>query len=262
MQELQTLARARDLRVIEDVAQADGGTYRDRRLGSLGDVGCYSLQFNKVITCGEGGVIVTADETIHQRALMLQDTVGGPRNHVPQEDALFGMNYRMTELAGAVALVQLGRLDGLIETMRTRQRALKEGMADALSRAGGQFRLLADAAGEAAIALIFFMPTVDLAQRAIQALKAENISASALYEPDRVDYHVYAHWAPILAQRSWAPQGGPWRWGEPVTYSPDMCPRTLDLLGRAVHLNVNPLFTDDDIAETVAGLNKVLHALA
>ena len=47
-----------------------------------------------------------------------------------------------------------------------------------------------------------------------------------------------------------------------MNYTADMCPRTLDLLSRAVHLNVNPLFTDDDIAETVAGLNKVLTALA
>jgi 8-amino-3,8-dideoxy-alpha-D-manno-octulosonate transaminase len=262
MEELRALAQARDLRLIEDVAQADGGSYRGRRLGSLGDVGCYSLQFNKVITCGEGGVVVTSDETIHQRTLMLQDTVGGPRNDIPAEDTQLGMNFRMTELAGAVALVQLGRLDGLIETMRTRKRVLKDGMADALARAGGKFRHLSDPAGDAGIALIFFMPTVDLARRAIRALKAENIGASALYDPDHVDYHVYAHWAPILAQRSWAPRGGPWRWGEPVTYSPDMCPHTLDLLGRAVHLNVNPLFTDEDIAETIVGLNKVLKALA
>jgi 8-amino-3,8-dideoxy-alpha-D-manno-octulosonate transaminase len=193
---------------------------------------------------------------------MLQDTVGGPRNDIPAEDTQLGMNFRMTELAGAVALVQLGRLDGLIETMRTRKRVLKDGMADALARAGGKFRHLSDPAGDAGIALIFFMPTVDLARRAIRALKAENIGASALYDPDHVDYHVYAHWAPILAQRSWAPRGGPWRWGEPVTYSPDMCPHTLDLLGRAVHLNVNPLFTDEDIAETIVGLNKVLKALA
>jgi 8-amino-3,8-dideoxy-alpha-D-manno-octulosonate transaminase len=158
--------------------------------------------------------------------------------------------------------VQLGRLDALLETMRTRKRALKEGMADALARAGGQFRTLADPAGDTGIALIFFMPTVDLAQRAIQALKAEQIGASALYDPDRVDYHVYAHWAPILAQRPWSAQGGPWRWGEPVNYTADMCPRSLDLLGRAVHLNVNPLFTDEDIEETVTGLNKVLRALA
>ena len=262
MEELQALARARDLRVIEDVAQADGASYRGRRLGTLGDVGCFSLQFNKIITCGEGGVVVTSDEAIHKRALMLQDTVGGVRNKIPAEDTLVGMNFRMTELAGAVALVQLGRLDGLLEAMRSRKRILKEGMADALVRAGGQFRTLSDPAGDAAIALIFFLPTRDLAQRAIRALKAENIGASALYDPDHVDYHVFAHWAPILAQRTWAPEGGPWRWSEPVTYSADMCPRTLDLLGRAVHLDVNPLFTDDDIAETVVGLNKVLNALA
>jgi 8-amino-3,8-dideoxy-alpha-D-manno-octulosonate transaminase len=262
MDELQALARARGLRLIEDVAQSDGGSHRGRRLGSLSDVGCFSLQFNKVITCGEGGVIITADETIRERALMLQDTVGGPRNQIPQEQSLLGMNFRMTELSGAVALVQLGRLDGLLETMRARKRVLKEGIADALARAGGQFRTLADSAGDTGIALIFFLPTVDLAQRAIQALKAEQIGASALYDPDRVDYHVYAHWTPMLAQRPWSAQGGPWRWGEPVNYTPDMCPRTLDLLGRAVHLNVNPLFTDEDIAETVTGLNKVLHALA
>jgi 8-amino-3,8-dideoxy-alpha-D-manno-octulosonate transaminase len=262
MAELQSLAQTRGLRLIEDVAQSDGGSYRSRRLGSLGDAGCFSFQFNKVITCGEGGVVITADETIHQRALMLQDTVGGPRNNIPQEESLLGMNFRMTELSGAVALVQLGRLDALLETMRTRKRALKEGMADTLTRAGGQFRTLADPAGDTGIALIFFMPTVELAQRAIQALKAEQIGASALYDPDRVDYHVYAHWAPILAQRPWSAQGGPWRWGEPVKYTADMCPRSLDLLGRAVHLNVNPLFTDEDIAETVTGLNKVLRALA
>src|SRR5262249_4501246 len=199
---------------------------------------------------------------IHQRALMLQDTTGSTRNHILEEDALLGMNFRMTELAGAVSLVQLGRLEGLLETMRARKRALKEGMADALASAGGQFRVISDPEGDTGIALIFFMPTVDLAQRAIRALKAENISASALYEPDRIDYHVYAHWAPILAQRAWSAQGGPWRWGDPVTYTPDMCPSTLDQLGRAVHLNVNPLFTDQDIAETIVGLNKVLRAMA
>ena len=129
------------------------------------------------------------------------------------------MNFRMTELSGAVALVQLGRLDGLMETMRTRKVGLKEGISQALARAGGEFRTLADPAGDTAIALIFFMPTVELAQRAIAALKAEQIGASALYDPDKVDYHVYAHWAPILAQRTWTTQGGPWRWGEPVTYT-------------------------------------------
>lgn len=262
MDELLSLAREGGLRVVEDVAQADGGSYHGRRLGTLGDVGSFSLQFNKIITCGEGGVVITADAGIHDRAVMLHDVIGGLRNELPAEETLFGMNFRMTEICGALALVQLGRLDGLIEAMRSRKVVLEEGITHALARAGGRFRALADPDGDTAIALIFFLPTVELARRAVQALNAERIGASTLYDPDKVDYHVYAHWSPILGQRTWTPAGGPWRWSEPVAYDPDMCPRTLDLLGRAVHLDVNPLFTDEDIEETVVGLNKVLNALA
>jgi dTDP-4-amino-4,6-dideoxygalactose transaminase len=262
MDELLTLAHSRGLRVIEDVAQADGGSYRGRRLGTLGDVGCFSLQFNKIITCGEGGVVITSDREVYDRAVMLHDTVGGLRNNLPPDQTLLGMNFRFTEIAAAIALVQLGRLDGVIADMRARKVVLEEGITHTLARAGGRFRALADPDGDAAIALIFFLPTVELARRAIRALRAEQIGASTLYDPDKIDYHVYPHWAPILAQRAWTPEGGPWRWSEPVTYSPDMCPRTLDLLGRAVHLDVNPLYTDEDVAETIDGVNKVLNALA
>ncbi len=82
-----------------------------------------------------------------------------------------------------------------------------------------------------------------------------------MYRPDRIDYHVYPHWGPIMERRTWSEQGGPWRWGAPVEYRADMCPQTLDLLRRAIHLDVNPLFTTEDIDETIHGLNKVLRAL-
>lgn len=262
MDELLALAGERGLSVVEDVAQACGGSYRGRSLGSLGDAGCFSLQFNKIITCGEGGVVVTSDSHGYRRAMMLHDPVGGLRNDVAGEETLAGMNFRMPELSGAVALVQLGRLDALIEAMRDRKRALKEGIADALARAGGRFRTLADPDGDTAIALIFFMPTAELTARTIEALRAENIGAGYMYRPDHVDYHVYAHWSPILAQRAWTPLGGPWRWSEPVEYHAQMCPTTLDLLGRAVHLDVNPLLTSEDVEETIAGLTKVLNTLA
>jgi 8-amino-3,8-dideoxy-alpha-D-manno-octulosonate transaminase len=262
MDELVVLARERGLRVVEDVAQADGGSYQGRWLGSLGDAGCFSLQFNKIITCGEGGMVITSDEEVFKRAVMFHDTIGGLRNNIPSEEIMLGMNFRMPELTGAVALVQLGRLDGLIEAMLTRKQAIKAGMADALARAGGHFRTITDVEGDTGIALIFFMPNADLADRVIRALRAENIGASGMYRPEQVDYHVYAHWGPILAKRTWSAEGGPWRWGTPVEYRPDMCPQTLDLLSRAVHLDVNPLLTEDDIEETIIGLNKVLGSVA
>ena len=262
MDELVALAHQRGLRVVEDVAQADGGSYHGKWLGSLGDAGCFSLQFNKIITCGEGGMVITSDDEVYKRAVMFHDTIGGLRNNVPDEEIMLGMNFRMPELTGAVALVQLSRLDSLIEAMLTRKHAIKAGMDDALARAGGHFRTITDVEGDTGIALIFFMPSAELAERTIRALRAEQIGAGAMYRPDSVDYHVYPHWGPIMAQRTWSAEGGPWRWGTPVEYRPNMCPQTLDLLRRAVHLDVNPLLTEEDIGETIVGLNKVLRSVA
>jgi len=263
MDEICALARLHRLYVVEDVAQANGGSFHGLRLGSLGDVGCFSLQFHKIITCGEGGVVITSDDELYQRALMFHDPIAGRSGDIPSEKILVGMNFRLAELSGAVALVQLNRLEGLVQMMRARKRILVAGIADSLARAGGQLRTLNDPEGDTAIALIFFMPTVEAAEHVNRALCAERIGASTMYNPDRVDYHVYAHWGPIMDQRTWASRGGPWRWAAaPVKYTRNMCPHTLDLLSRAVHLDINPLLTEEDIEETVIGLNKVLRSVS
>ena len=64
MDALMEVARSNDLFVVEDTAQADGASYHGQRLGSIGDVGCFSLQFNKIITCGEGGMVITDSEAM------------------------------------------------------------------------------------------------------------------------------------------------------------------------------------------------------
>src|SRR5260370_952515 len=69
MDRIMDLARRRDLKVIEDVAQADGASYHGKRLGTFGDVGAFSLQFHKVITTGEGGVVVTNDRVAYDCSL-------------------------------------------------------------------------------------------------------------------------------------------------------------------------------------------------
>lgn len=259
MDELLALARSHGLKVIEDVAQSDGASYRGRRLGTLSDVGCFSLQFNKIITSGEGGMVITNDEAVWKRAVMFHDVVGGLRNNFSPDEMLWGINFRMPELLAAVALVQLGRLEGLLAAMRARKRMLKEGLEPLIRRKGLAFREIVDEEGDAAIALIFFMPTAGDAQRAVEALRAENIGASVLYRPDRTDYHIYAHWTPLLEQRTWTADGGPWRWARrEIRYRLDECPRTLDLLGRAVHLDISPLLTNEDIEETIEGISKVI----
>ncbi len=263
MDALMEVARRHGLKVLEDTAQADGGSFKGKRLGSIGDVGIFSLQFNKIITSGEGGMVISNDDQIWVRAAMFHDVAGGQRNNVPENEIIWGINFRMPELLAAVMLVQLTRLEGLLESMRARKRMLMAGMADVARRKGIEFQRSNDPDGDAAVALIFFLDSPATAARVSEALEAENIGAGVIYHPDRRDYHLYPHWTPIMAQRTWTPQGGPWRWAQrEIKYTPDMCPRSLELLGRAVHLDVSPLLTNEDVEETVEGLNKVLNALA
>lgn len=263
MDELLAVAAKHGLKVIEDTAQANGGSYRGRPLGSLGDVGCYSLQFNKIITAGEGGMVVTNDEAVWKRAIMYHDVIGALRQGFPVEEHLCGINFRMPELLGAVGLVQLRKLNRLIDAMQARKRMLRTGIGEVAAAKGVQFPEAVDPDGDASVALIWLMDSPDKAGEVCQALRAENIGASRMYQPDAMDYHVYAHWVPIMEKRSWSNGGDPWRWAQrEVQYHKEMCPRTLDLLGRAVHLNVSPLLTNEDVEETIEGVNRVLSALA
>ena len=256
------VARRHNLKVLEDAAQANGGSYHGKRLGTFGDAGAFSLQFNKIITSGEGGVIITDQEEVWKRVVMVHDVIGGERNHFPETEILPGVNFRMPELLGAVALVQLKRLDTLLEIMRHNKQILKESMADIARRKGVTFRTLHDPAGDTAIALVFFTPDAASAQRVGAALEAEGGDAWILYSPEQVDYHVYPHWSPIMHQRTWTPLGGPWRnHPRPITYTKDMCPRTLDLLSRAVHLDVSPELTSLNLEELADALNKALEAV-
>jgi len=263
MDALIDVADRHGLKVIEDVAQANGASYHGQACGTFGDVGCFSLQFNKIITSGEGGMVITNEEAIWKRTNMYHDVIGALNHNFDRDELICGVNYRMPELLAAVSLVQLQRLDGLLTDMRARKEMMKNGMTEIAQRKGIQFREITDPAGDAAIALVFFMESADSAQTVAKALKAENIGASTLYSRDSLDYHVYAHWIPIMEQRTWTADGGPWRWAKrDITYHHDMCPRSLDLLGRAVHLDVSPLLNNEDVEETIEGLNRVLEVLA
>jgi dTDP-4-amino-4,6-dideoxygalactose transaminase len=108
------LAARHGLPVIEDCAQAYGASHAGRRVGTLGTIGCFSMQQGKHITAGEGGMVVTRDPALHRRMVLFSDKAWGYGD--PEPDHYFlAPNYRMTELAGAVALAQLGKLDRMLE---------------------------------------------------------------------------------------------------------------------------------------------------
>lgn len=255
MEPLASLCRRRGLCLIEDVAQADGGSYRGRRLGAWGDLGCFSLQYTKLLTSGEGGVVTTADRRLHERATIFHDGAAAGGRSGLSEPPFLGFNFRMPELIGAVALAQLGKLPDLLGRLRGAAAAIRAGIADL----GLPLRRLPDPEGDCGLCVVFFLPDPAAKPRVLAALRAERIGCAGLWDPGIADAHVYTGWEALLRRRA---HHGEWRPAAPSALEPDACPRSLDLLRRAVHVDVHPLFTEEDVEGTVVGIRRVLRALA
>ena len=245
MDALTRLAREHGLALVEDVCQSAGASFRGQRLGTFGDAGAFSLQFNKIITTGEGGVLITNRDDLYELAIDVHDCAGSLRRGagLPR---FAGWNFRASELQGAVARVQLTRLDSLLERMRSNQRRL----ADRIETLPGlTLRRPNDDGGDAGICLIAFANTPALAAEAVEALKVEGVLAMRVYDPTFPDLHIYPYWAPVLAHLQ--EKGAP---------APD-CPRTLELLERTIHVDLSPLLEDADVDELALAFEKVARGI-
>jgi len=123
MQDIMTIAREYNLFVIEDAAEAHGALFRHKGnkqkesfVGTIGDIGCFSFYANKIITTGEGGMVVTHKDRIAEKARRLKDLAHSPKKRFLHTDIAF--NYRMTNLQAAVGLAQLEEIDAFIEIKR------------------------------------------------------------------------------------------------------------------------------------------------
>ena len=237
MDALMQIAETRGLAVIEDVCQAAGATFRGRRLGTFGAAGAFSLQFNKIITTGEGGVMITDRDDLYDLALDVHDCASSVRRGVGLPK-FPGWNFRASELTGAMARVQLSRLDGLLERMRANHARLAERVGEL---PGLTLRRPNDDGGDAGIALVAFAARAERAADAVDALNAEGVLAMRIYDPQTPDLHVFPYWAPVLAALGTQPD----------------CPRTLELLERSIHVDVSPLCDEHDIDEIAFAFEKV-----
>ena len=149
MDAIMAVAEKHGLLVLEDACQAAGASYKGRKVGSIGLMGAFSLNVFKTITAGDGGLLVTDDKDLYERAFGLHD-----QGHKPLRAGLevgsrsiLGLNFRVNELVGAVALAQLRKIDKITATLRDKKNRLKEGLRDI---EGLRFRTLNDSEGSAA----------------------------------------------------------------------------------------------------------------
>lgn len=232
LDELRALADEHGLFLIEDCAQAFGASYKGRPIGSIGHAGTFSFNVHKVITAGDGGMVITADEESYRRFFGLHDQGHAPlRMGIEVGNRPFvGLDFRMTELQAALLLGQLSRLDGILSTLRANKRRFKAGIS---GLPGVAFRQITDAEGECATLLTVLFPDEPTARRVARALGSKVIADSG--------WHVYNNMEQILQQRTLTAEGCPFTCpyykGE-ARYSRGMLPQTDAILGRAVNLSV------------------------
>jgi len=234
MAAIMRIARRHGIAVVEDVAQAGGGSYHGRRFGSIGAVGAFSFNFYKIISCGEGGAVVTNDRHVFERAMMYHDCgYSFFSNERPATVPFFaGVNYRVSVIQSAVLYEQLKRLDGIIAGLRARRNA----MAEILARSK-RLRVSPsnDAKGDCATHLPVLLASADEAV----AFQREHGKLCSMFRPVDTGRHVYKYWEPVLEQRTHHPRLSPWKLsGRRYRYTKDMLPQTLDVLARTVCLRV------------------------
>lgn len=124
MDAIMTLARKHGLFVIEDCAQSHGAEYKGQKVGSFGDISCFSFFGNKVITTGEGGMCLTNDARLNEKMRVLRDHGMSKSKRYWHE--VIGFNYRMTNLQAAIGLAQLERIDDILENRRVYEQSYKK----------------------------------------------------------------------------------------------------------------------------------------
>ncbi len=219
MDAIMTIADRHGLPVLEDVCQANGGSFHDRKLGTIGRMGTFSLNIFKTVTAGDGGVIITDDSDLYKLAFGYHDQGHSPLRagvEVGQRSVL-GMNFRMNELTGAVALAQLRKMDRIISALREKKRKFKELISDIN---GFKFRTLNDPKGDCGtLCTVIF----DSARKA--ALVSRRLGTVTV---DESGWHVYANMEHL--NRYLKEKGRP--------YGRGAFPRTDDILSRALNLSV------------------------
>lgn len=262
MDEILQIAKDNNLKVIEDCAQALGGRYKGRLLGTLGDIAVASFQQNKMISSGEGGLIMTNDEEYFARAVRFHD-LGFIRpvfekqlenkQLAAPENSFAGMQFRMSELQGAVLLAQLGKLDAMLDICRRNHERIREHLKD-----NKHFKIrYMD--GDCGITVFMLFETKEEAARFEECLKAEGVTTGAT-SACRNLVPEYPIRNKKMAHDALPPFGKGFA-GEHISYDPECCPHTNPIVGRYVAFAVGPQYTDRNIDDILKAVDKVCENL-
>jgi 8-amino-3,8-dideoxy-alpha-D-manno-octulosonate transaminase len=261
IQEIVEIANQASIPVLEDTAQAAGGHINGKYLGTFGTCGTFSFDSVKTITTGEGGMIITDDQKLHQEMSEYHDHghdhVINPGGRGGEGRSFIGFNYRMMELQGAIGIAQLGKLDSMIAAQKKNKNRLKECLN---SIPAVTFRDLIDPAGDSATFLSFTLEDSDHRKRVGRVLQ-EN-GAPPICWADNT-WHFYPKWEHLLAGATQTRSG--WPFAEPggkrrVVYDPEALPSSADLLERTLVYPISIRMSETRLQDMEEAIRKAAEA--
>ncbi|HNQ18957.1 MAG TPA: DegT/DnrJ/EryC1/StrS family aminotransferase [Smithellaceae bacterium] len=231
-------ARKHKLLVLEDNAQGCGASFKRKKLGSFGDMGCFSFDYVKTVTTGEGGMVITNNKDLYHRAEWYHDH---GHDHNPKVSralegrTILGFNYRMNELQGALGLAQLRKLDYICSEQRKNKKIIKDALAQV---PGVQFRKLPDPEGDSATFLAFNLPEEGVALKYQKLLAAEGVD-TVCYKNNL--WHYVPNWEHFLARSTAISKKYPFTdpsYKGKIEYSRASIPYAEDILGRTLVIQI------------------------
>ena len=191
MDALQSVCKENNLVLIEDSSQATGATYKGKPLGSIGDLGCLSLDFVKIITAGEGGAVLTNNEDYYRHADHYSDHghdhVGNDRG--AETHPFLGYNFRISELHAAVGLAQLKRLNEFVSIQKKNYSIIREALSQIPEVT---FRAVPEGGEESYSFLSFFLPDLDITRKVSDAFKENGVDVCFHYYDN--SWHYIREW--------------------------------------------------------------------
>lgn len=256
LDELRKIAREYNLYFIEDASQAHLAEYKDKLVGTIGDIGCFSLQQSKQMTTGDGGMTIFKDKELYERGSLFADKAWPRSGKLADRGYLFlAMNYRMTELQGAIGLAQLRKIRSIIE----RRRKIGEKL----------IRMIKDETDGIVPPYIpsycehsFWLFPIALDEEKIkvspevfnEALNAEGIPSSFGY----IKKPLYLY--PVLEEKiTFGKSHYPFDLPEArkIDYNEGDCPNAEKLLKQIITIPINEFYEDEDIEDIAKALRKV-----
>jgi len=258
IEEIMQVCEKHNLLLIEDTAQALGATYKGQAMGTFGKMGCFSFDFFKIITAGEGGAVITNDEKLynfaHQYSDHGHDHIGDNRG--AEQHPIIGFNYRMGEMNAAVGLAQIRKLPYILEQQHKHAKILK----DCLSQFSEiSFRHVPEGGEIADTFLDFFLPDEATTRKVVSALQEAGIGGVQYWYDN--NFHYIKNWEHLKEMKTAAKVHLQTVENPPQDFKTLELPKTDAIISRLISLVVKVAWTAEELKDLTEKITNALSSV-